>query len=64
MKSFVISQFSCCPILWMYCHRKSNNLINKIHEKALRMAYIDHDSDFNHLLKQDDSVYITETSKH
>ena len=37
MKSFVISQFNYCPIIWMYCQRKSNNLINRIHERALRV---------------------------
>ena len=42
MKSFVISQFNYCPIIWMYCQRKSNNLINRIHERALRIAYKDY----------------------
>ena len=39
MKSFVMFQFNYCPIIWMYCQRDSNNLINKIHERALRIAY-------------------------
>ena len=26
MKSFIISQFNNCPIIRMYCQRKSNNL--------------------------------------
>ena len=58
MKSFVISQFNYCPIVWMYCQRKSINLINRIHERALRIAYNDYTSDFNHLLEKDDSVTI------
>ena len=58
MKSFLISQFNYCPIVWMYCQRKSNNLINRIHERALRIAYNDYTSDFNHLLEKDDSVTI------
>ena len=37
MKSFVISRFNYCPIVWMFCQRRSNNLINKIHERALRI---------------------------
>ena len=60
MKSFVISQFNYCPIIWMYCQRKSNNLINRIHERALRIAYNDYVSDFNTLLTKDDSVTIHE----
>ena len=42
----------------MYCHRKSNNLINRIHERALRIAYNGYISDFETLLKKDDSVTI------
>ena len=60
MKSFITSQFSYCPIIWMYCQRKSNNLINKIHERALRIAYDDYNSDFENLLTKDDSVTIHE----
>ena len=58
MKSFVISQFNYCPIIWMYCQRKSNNLINRIHERALRIAYNDYISDFDALLEKDHSVTI------
>ena len=42
----------------MYCQRKSNNLINRIHEKALRIAYNDYLSDFKVLLEKDNSVTI------
>ena len=56
MKSFITSQFNYCPIVWMYCQRKCNNLINKIHERALRIAYNDYVSDFESLLEKDNSV--------
>ena len=37
-KSFIISQFNYCPIVWM-CHgRGLNNKINNIHERALRIV--------------------------
>ena len=58
MKTFIISQFNYCPIVWMYCQRKSNNLINRIHERALRIAYNDYTSDFESLLRNDNSVTI------
>ena len=58
MKSFIISQFNYCPIVWMYCQRKSNNLINRIHERALRIPYNDYISDFDTLLSNDDSVTV------
>ena len=58
MKSFIISQFNYCPIIWMYCQRKCNNTINRIHERALRIAYNDYVSDFKTLLANDNSVTI------
>ena len=47
-----------CPIMWMYCQRKSNNIINRIHERALRIAYNDYISDFKTLIANDNSVTI------
>ena len=32
MKSFVTSQFSYCPLIWMFHSRRLNNKINSIHE--------------------------------
>ena len=58
MKSFIISQFKYCPLIWMYCQRNSNNLINRIDERALRIAYDDYVSDFDYLLSKDNSVTI------
>ena len=42
----------------MYCQRQSNNLINKIHERALRIAYNDYVSSFEALLEREDSISI------
>ena len=39
MKAFITSQFSYCPLVWMFHSRTLNNRINKIHERALRLAY-------------------------
>ena len=58
MKSFIISQFNYCPIIWMYCQRKCNNSINRIHERALRIAYNDYVSAFKLLLEKDNSVTV------
>ena len=38
MKSFVESQFSYCPLIWMFHSRTLNNRINKLHERALRLV--------------------------
>ena len=38
-KSMIKSQFNYCPLVWMYCSRQSNNLINRVHERGLRLSY-------------------------
>ena len=60
MNSFVISQFNYCPLIWMYCQRQSNNLINRIHERALRIAYNDYSSSFTALLEKNGTISIHE----
>ena len=46
------SQFSSCPLVWMFCSRQSNNLINIIHERALSATFDDHTSNFTQLLEK------------
>ena len=46
MKSFIESQFSYCPLVWMCHDRNLNNKINRIHERTLRMLYKDDFSTF------------------
>ena len=58
MNSFVQSQFSYCPMLWMFCSRNLNDKINRIHKRALRMVYLDFTSSFAELLKRGGSVTI------
>ena len=58
MKSFVTSQFSYCPLIWMFHSRRLNNKINSIHERALRITYQDNTSTFQELLNKDNSVSI------
>ena len=60
MKAFIESQFNYCPLLWMFHNRSMNNRINRIHERALRIAYRDYESSFAHLLEKDNSVSIHE----
>ena len=59
MNAFIESQFSYCPLVWMFCYsRKLNNRVNCIHERGLRMVYEDYTSSFEDLLKLDGSVTI------
>ena len=57
-KSFIISQFSYSPIVWMCHDRGLNNKTNNLHEQALRTVYQDKKSSFETLLKRDKSVSI------
>ena len=58
MKAFITSQFSYCPLIWMYHSRTLNNGINNIHERALRLTYKDNQSSFKELLEKDHSVTV------
>ena len=49
--SIIKSQFSYCPLVWMFCSRRSNSLVNNVHEIALRIAHNDHNSSYSELLK-------------
>ena len=56
--SFFESQFNYCLLVRMFCGRRLNHRINKLHERALRIAYNDYSSDFVELLAKDDTVTI------
>ena len=52
------SPLNYCPLIWMFSSRRSNNLINRIHERSLRTVYNDTSSTFQELLKRNRSVSI------
>ena len=58
LNSFIQSQFNYCPLVWMFCLRASNNKINKIHERALRVCQNDYVSTFENLLYNTNSLDI------
>ena len=58
MKSFIESQFACCPLVWMCCDKTSDNCINYLHDRALRTVYNDNVSTFEKLLEKDNFVTI------
>ena len=57
MKAFIISQFSYCPLIWMFHRRNLNNKINRIQERALRLVYQNNLS-LSELLDLDNSVTV------
>ena len=55
---FIESQFSYCPLVWMFHSRTLNNRINKLHERGLRLVYKDSHLTFEELLRKDNSFTI------
>ena len=60
MKTFIISHFGYCPLVWMFHSRKLNTRINRLHERSLRIVYKDDRSTFEELLAKDESFTIHE----
>ena len=58
LNAFFISQFSYCPLDWMFHSLGKNNKINRIHERCLRVICNDKKSTFCELLEKDGSVSI------
>ena len=52
LRAFIESQFSNCPLIWMFHSRTINNKINRLHEKALRIVYWDYKSKSDQLLEK------------
>ena len=58
MKSFIESQSAYCPLVWMCCDKTSDDRINHLRERALRIVYNDNVSIFEKSLEKDNSVTI------
>ena len=52
--------FNNCLLVWMFCPRKFNDLVNKVQERALRLTYKDNENNFETLANKNNetSVYI------
>ena len=51
LNSVVKSQFSYCPLTWMFTSQYLNNALNSIHERALRLIYNDYELPFERILE-------------
>ena len=63
MKAFITSQFSYCPLIWMFHSRALNNKIHTIHQRSLRTTYNDRTSTFEELGKTTPLLFIIEICK-
>ena len=51
-KTFIASNFTYCPITWMFCGKKNSRKLEKIQERALRFVYNDKISPYIDLLRR------------
>ena len=54
----IISSFNYCPLVWMFCGKDVNHIINRTHKQALRVLHNDYESSLNTLLKKSNTVTI------
>ena len=52
LNSVINSQFTYCPLIWMFTSRYLNNALNNIHERTLPFIYNDHEKSFNSILTE------------
>ena len=59
--TFFESQFNYCPLTWMFCNKRTNDRINKLHKRAL-IVYDDHKTSLLDLLAKDVSFTVHHTN--
>ena len=48
--AYIMSTFTCCPLIWVFCSKTANNLINKIHKRSLHFTYEMEDAIFRRFI--------------
>ena len=62
LDSFVQSQFSFAPLVWMLHSKKATTKINNVHYRMLKILYNDTESSFEQLLAKDNTFTVHETN--
>ena len=57
-KSFILSQFNYCCLVWMFCSKTLQNKISKIQKRALRIVYNEPNLNLDKLVKLERSTTI------
>ena len=63
-EAYIMLAFKYCPLIWMFCNKTSNNQINRIHKRTLRLVYEMQDANFEDLLLKDNSWNVHESNIH
>ena len=57
--AFIMSQFSCCPLICMFHSRTMEHRMNKIHERTIKLIYPNqHQLTFKELLEKNKTISI------
>ena len=62
LNSFVQSQFSFAPLVWMLHSKRATGKINVLHFRMLKILYNDTESSFQQLLAKDNNFTVHETN--
>ena len=49
-KSFIISNFNYCPVVWLFTSKSALSKLENIQKRALRFVLNDYETDYNDLL--------------
>ena len=58
------SQFDYYRLVWMFCSRQSNKLINKVHKRDFRLTQRDDTKDIKQILREHNGIQYTHTHTH
>ena len=58
--SFILTKFNYCPLIWMFCGTTTNDKVNSVHKRALRVLLNNYTSSFEELLHIKEKVIIHE----
>ena len=58
--SYILSLFNYCQIVWMFCGKQGNTLINKTHKRCLRTVLYDYEIPYEEALTKTESIPIHE----
>ena len=59
---WIMSNFSYCPLLWLFCSYGANSEINRAHKRVLRALYRDYEYTFGELLDKSKSKMIRKSN--
>ena len=58
VNSFILCHFNYCPLIWLFCSNTSQKKLEKVNERALRLALSDYTSSYKDLLVNAESTTI------